>query len=252
MLGDACALRDALVAVRPGNRVAGVTTTSEFYLTAAARLAKELGLPGEVPRTLADCRDKGRLREILGAAGAELPRFAVCAEAVDVVRGVERVGLPCVVKPVDDSGSTDVLLCRTAQQVVEHASRLLARTVNGRGQPRAGRVLVEEYLDGRELSVEMFTVDGEHRIVAVVAKEVTGTPHFVEAQHIVPAPLGDDLHEEVVVTVAKALTAMGIRRGPTHTEVKLTPSGPAAVEINPRLAGGMIPELLRLVTGWTS
>ncbi|MDH6125380.1 pyridoxal-phosphate dependent enzyme [Kitasatospora sp. GP82] len=229
--------------------LAGVATTSEFYVPAVAELTAWLGLAGNPAQAVATCREKGALREALAAAGVHQPRFAFLAEGFgpqDVRAAVEAVGLPCVVKPVDDSGSNGVLRCESAEEVGRQAESILAPVTNGRGLPTARRVLVEEYLDGPELSVELFGAD---HLLGITDKQVTGEPYFVETRHLFPAELAPPLAEQITDTVRRAVAAAGLVLGASHTEVKLTPDGPAIIEINPRLAGGMIPELIRLATG---
>ncbi|MBJ7004498.1 MULTISPECIES: pyridoxal-phosphate dependent enzyme [Streptomyces] len=229
--------------------IAGITTTSDFYVPAAARLARWLGLPGNPAEAVTACRDKSALRALLESAGVHQPRYAVVRDASEVAAAVARTGLPCVVKPADDSGSVNVLLCADEATATAHAERVLAVTTNVRGMPTARTVLVEEYLDAPEYSVEMFTWDGRAECIGITEKSVTGTPHFVEHRHLFPAPLPAETAQRITETVTAALDAAGIRLGATHTEVKLTAEGPAVIEINPRPAGGMIPELIRLATG---
>lgn len=225
--------------------VAGITTTSEFYLVPVATLAAAYGLVGNPPEAMATCRDKSRTRAALAAAGVGQPAWAAVRDPAEVPAAVEKTGLPCVVKPADDSGSNAVLRCATVGAAVEHAAAVLAVTTNVRGQQTAGVALVESYLDGPEVSVEVMTVDGRAHVVGVTAKEVTPGPFFVETGHVFPAAGGGDAAEVAV----RALEATGVRVGASHVEVKLTPAGPAVVEINARLAGGMIPELVSLATG---
>ncbi|MFV8133046.1 pyridoxal-phosphate dependent enzyme [Streptomyces syringium] len=229
--------------------IAGITTTSDFYVPVVAELAHWLGLPGNPVEAMATCRNKATLRETLAAAGVRQPRFAVVREADQVAAAVARVGLPCVVKPVDDSGSTNVLLCADEATATAHAARILAVRTNVRGLPTAGSALVEEYVDAPEFSVEMFSWDGGTECVGITAKSVTDGPHFVEHRHIFPADLPPATAEEITETVRAALDAAGVRLGATHTEVKLTAAGASVIEINPRLAGGMIPELVRRAGG---
>ncbi|HEX6754634.1 MAG TPA: ATP-grasp domain-containing protein [Mycobacteriales bacterium] len=273
---------DALAAL-PGG-LAGITTTSEFYLVPAASLAAAHGLVGNPPEAMATCRDKSRTRAVLATAGVGQPAFAAVRDAAEVPAAVEKVGLPCVVKPADDSGSNGVLRCGTAEEAVEHAAAVLAVTENVRGQPTAGVALVEAYLPGPEVSVEVMTTGGRSHVVGVTAREVTDGPHLVETGHLFPAtgpvgadpvgadppdvdpagadpvgadPVGADpagadpaaAHSAAAAAAVRALAVTGVRVGATHVEVKLTPDGPAVVEINARLAGGMIPELVLLATG---
>jgi len=229
--------------------VAGVTTTSEFYLVTAAVLAAELGVPGNPPDSVSACRDKARTREILGSAGVGQPAFACVRDVGQVSAAVARIGLPCVVKPVDESGSRDVLLCRTEAEAARQVEAILSQRSNTRGQPAAGLVLIEEFIDAPEYSVEMFSADGVAHPVGITAKSVSGLPWFVETGHLYPAPLAEDRARVLEQCASRALAAVGIRTGPTHTEVRLRPAGPAVIEINARLAGGMIPEIIRLADG---
>jgi len=142
-----------------------------------------------------------------------------------------------------------VVLCHTAQQARQHTHCILGQNTNVRGQHTLCTVLIEEYLDGPEFSVEMFTWRGETICIGITRKGVTGKPYFVEHQHIFPATLAPHIASSMQESVRLALEAVGITSGPTHTEVKLTPDGQTAIiEINARLAGGMIPELIRHTT----
>nr|WP_205862708.1 pyridoxal-phosphate dependent enzyme [Planosporangium thailandense] len=229
--------------------IAGITTTSDFYVPVVAELAARLGLPGNPTHAVQTCRNKATLRSTLAAAGIHQPRFAVVSAPAEAAAAVHRVGLPCVVKPVDDSGSTNVRLCATVEEAVTQVTRILAVRTNVRGLPTAGMALVEEYLDGPEFSVEMFSMPGHAMCVGITAKQVTGAPHFVESRHVFPAGLPAADADRITETVRRTLQVCGIELGPTHTEIKLTADGPAVIEVNPRLAGGMIPELIRSVTG---
>ncbi|MFD2122941.1 ATP-grasp domain-containing protein [Streptomyces cirratus] len=226
------ALRTAIQERFRREEIAGITTTSDFYVPAVAGLSRWLGLPGNPQEAMAVCRDKSALRGTLRAAGVRQPRYAVVRDPSQVAGAVARTGLPCVVKPADDSGSTGVLLCTDEATAAAHATRILAVTTNARGMPTARTVLVEEFLDGPEYSVEMFTWDGRTECVGITAKSVTGSPYFVEHRHLFPAPLPAGTAQRITETVAAALEAAGVRLGATHTEVKLTPEGPAVVEIN--------------------
>ncbi|GAA3084292.1 pyridoxal-phosphate dependent enzyme [Streptosporangium carneum] len=247
--GTEAGLREAVRERFSRQQISGITTTSEFYVPLVASLARWLELPGNPPQAMANSRNKARVREVLDAAGVGQPRFAVVRSVAETAAALERVGLPCVVKPADDSGSNDVLLCRTSEEARAHVERVLAVEVNVRGLPTARTALLEEFVDAPEFSVEMFSDGGEHFCVGVTAKTVSGGPYFVERQHIFPAPLETRDRTALEKIATDALTALGIRCGATHTEVRLSAAGPVVVEVNARLAGGMIPELIRLATG---
>lgn len=232
-----------------GGTLAGVTTTSDFYAAMAADVADWLRLPGNTPQAVRTCRDKAALRAALTVAGLSQPRFAAVTSLDAVPAAVAAVSLPCVVKPADDSGSNNVLLCHTLDEVAEQVKVILAITTNVRGQATARTALIEQYLDAPEYSVEMFSWRGQAHCVGITEKHLAGPPYFVETGHLFPAELPLPDGKLVRALVEQTLAVAGITFGPTHTEVKLTGAGPAILEVNPRLAGGMIPELVRLSTG---
>ncbi|MEV4319528.1 ATP-grasp domain-containing protein [Actinocrispum sp. NPDC049592] len=239
---------EAIASRLPG-RIAGVTTTSEYFLEVVAQVAHCLGLPGNPPEAVRRCRDKSATREALAREGVGQPRFVAVRHHRLLTPTLRKVGLPCVVKPVNESGSQDVVLCHSEPQVRAHLRRILSARVNARDQPVPGVALVEEYLDAAEYSVEMFSSAGTATCVGITAKSVSGDPYFVESGHHYPAALSPSPTQQLICLARDALDAVGLREGPSHIEVKLSPSRAAVVEINARLAGGMIPELVRLVDG---
>lgn len=219
----------------------GVSSSSEYFIPLAAAVAAELELPASDVEALNRCRHKDRQRAVLWEAGVEVPLFGVAETAEAACRWARHIGLPVVVKPTTGSGSSGVRLCHTMANVAEWSASLLAIRQNERGQPIPRLVLVEQYVEGPEFSVETF--DGE--AVTVVAKHLGPQPHFVEIGHDVPAPDGG----AVADLAERAVAALGLTWGPTHTELRLSAGGPVVIEVNPRLAGGMIPELVRLSCG---
>jgi S-sulfo-L-cysteine synthase (3-phospho-L-serine-dependent) len=229
--------------------LAGVTTTSDFYLGAVAGLAADLGVPANTPETVTVCKDKVRTRQVLTGHGLLQPRFTAVTQPSHVASAVRKTGLPCVVKPVDGSGSENVLLSATPAQAEQQVALVLAVERNVRGQASAGAALVEEYADGPEYSVETFCVDGTNAYVGITAKHLGELPGFVESGHDFPAVLPAPVAQELAGSARRALDAVGYSWGAAHLEIRLTERGPLVIEINARLAGGMIPELIRLATG---
>ncbi|MEV4714105.1 ATP-grasp domain-containing protein [Micromonospora sp. NPDC049374] len=225
--------------------VAGVTSSSEYFVPVAAGAALRLGLTGPDPVAVERARDKGRQREALLAAGVPVPDFRVIRTPAEAKVVAAELGCPVVVKPVRGSGSVGVRLCRTDREAVEHATRLFATRVNERGLPVEPRVLVERFVSGPEFSAEFF--DGEP--VGLTAKHLGPPPHFVETGHDFPAELEPAAAAALTGCTRAALQALGLTWGATHTELRLSPDGPMIIEVNPRLAGGLIPELVRAALG---
>ncbi len=224
-----------------------VLSSSEYYLETAARAAGALGLPGADPEAIAACRDKWRAREHFEAAGVATPKtFRVTSS--EQARAAWQGG-PAVVKPVCGSGSLGVRLHRQQESYQEHIDELLAVTENERGLAVEPVALVQEFIDGPEFSVEMLGLDGDFKLFGITAKHLGPAPHFLEVGHDFPAPISGELAGAIEAAARAALEAVGMGFGPTHTEVRLRDGEPVVLEINPRLAGGMIPVLIEQATG---
>ncbi|GAA3298957.1 hypothetical protein GCM10020295_35880 [Streptomyces cinereospinus] len=197
-----------------------------------------LGLPGPDGDAVAACRAKDVQRERHRAAGVPVPGFRAVEDAAAAVAAAESLGYPVVLKPVSGSGSVGVRLCRDADNTRQWAHRLL-------DDGAISRILVEEAVAGPEFSVETF--DG--RVVTVVAKHVGPVPYFVETGHDVPAATPGSTTRALGETAVRALSALGLGWGAAHTELRWSVGGPVVIEVNPRLAGGMIPVAVRAALG---
>ncbi|KUL31130.1 carboxylate--amine ligase [Streptomyces regalis] len=228
----------------------GVVTSCDYYLPTVARIAGHLGLPGPGPEAVHNACRKDATRRILADAGLPGPRFAIHEEWADLARAAKEIGYPLVVKPVDLCAGMYVRRVDDEAQLAEAFRALADFPVNARGQRRTSAVLLEELLDGPEVSVETVSYGGAVHLIGVTDKSIGGAPAFIETGHMFPAalPLADiDAAEQ---TTLGALKALGLTDGVVaHTEIKLTSAGPRVVEVNPRPAGNRITELVRHVTG---
>lgn len=229
----------ACAELRRDGGLAGVTSSSEYFAAGAARAAASLGLPGPDAEAVARCRDKSHQRRALAAAGESVPGFRTVMTVADAVIAATTLGYPVVLKPVVGSGSVGVRLCGDTAGVAGWARHLLADAAG------SGPILVEQTVVGPEYSVETF--DGA--VVAVVGKRLAPQPWFVETGHDVPAPIPEVDRDELGAATLRALDALGLGWGAVHTELRRTSAGPVVIEVNPRLAGGMISEAVRAATG---
>ncbi|MFI2506214.1 ATP-grasp domain-containing protein [Streptomyces sp. NPDC018972] len=228
----------------------GVVTSCDYYLPTVARVAARLGLPGPAPEAVESACRKDATRRVLADAGVPGPRFAVHEEWAELARAARGIGYPLVVKPVDLCAGMYVRRVDDEEQLAAAVRALADFPVNARGQRRAPVVLLEELLDGPEVSVETVSHAGAVHVVGVTDKSVGGAPAFIETGHMFPAALPAAAAEAAEQTALGALKALGLTDGVVaHTEIKLTSAGPRVVEVNPRPAGNRITELVRHVTG---
>ncbi|MFD6247041.1 ATP-grasp domain-containing protein [Streptomyces roseolus] len=241
---------DAVVRLAAGLAPAGAVTFSERRLRLTARIAAVCGLPFHSPATAAALTDKLRQRRLLAAAGVQDTRCVPVRGAGDAAEALAEVGLPAVLKPRSGAGSVDTCLVRSPDEL----RSALAEFTGDSG----GAYVLEEYLPGDPsaagpgagdfVSVESVVAGGRPRTVAVTGK-LPLAPPFRETGHVLPAPLAAGLVAELVRLERRALRALGVRHGVTHTEIKLTPDGPRVIEVNGRL-GGHIAEIVQRSQGY--
>ncbi|TDD62700.1 ATP-grasp domain-containing protein [Kribbella antibiotica] len=209
------------------------------------RVADELnhltGLPGNDYALSGARHHKHRMAAALQAAGVDAPRSGTATSVAGAVAWYRGSGLAdVVVKPAASATTDRVRVCRNAEEV-ERAAAGIVGTPNVFGQ-LDDEVVVQEFLAGREFSVNTITVNGVHQIVEswVYTKTRTadGAPIFdFEEPADLNAPDTHAVHEYV----GRALTALGIRTGAGHSEIMLTDRGPLLIDPGARLGGGVLP-----------
>jgi biotin carboxylase len=209
-------------------------------------VGERLGLPGISYETALRATDKLRMRAALSAAGVPSPRFV---EARAVSGSADRggnplaaaceLGFPLVVKPADSMGARG---CRS----VRDAAELERAVADALPHSRTGRVIVEEYVEGPEFSIDAVVVDGEIRIRGLADRHIVFAPYFVEIGHTMPTAARPEIAREVLRVFELGVRALGIERGAAKGDIKYSPRlGTAVVgEIAARLSGGYM-------SGWT-
>ncbi|MBD7963052.1 ATP-grasp domain-containing protein [Fictibacillus norfolkensis] len=232
-------------------QIAGITTTSEFYIHTVSLLAERFDLPGNPAIAVEAVRNKASVRSWLKDATHLYKPWFLTVDSLNQLREKkELLSFPCIVKPVDDSGSNRVVKCETYEAVEKFVLSQLQIERNTRNQPAKRLVLIEEFVGGQEYSVEMFSFEGDHQLIGITEKTVGEGPYFVEMGHVFPAPdLSYEMRGIIKKGALEVLNTMGWRNGPVHLEIKLKDHKMFVVEMNGRLAGGMIPELIRYATG---
>ena len=105
-------------------------------------------------------------------------------------------------------------------------------------------------MQGKEVSVETLSVDGKCTVVQITDKLTTGAPHFVEMGHSEPSMHSEEIIKKIKQVAIEAVNSIGIKDGPSHTEIMITEEGPKIVELGARLGGDCITtHLVPLSTG---
>jgi biotin carboxylase len=244
-LSDDVAVAEALAALAGPD--SGVLTWDETVLEATARAAEKLSMRHMSARSAARCRDKYQTRSLLDAAGLPAVRYGLAHSADEAVEIASSLGFPVVVKPRSLAGSVGVVLAASAEEA--RSAFALASGAGYATLPRGNGVLVEEFLDGPEISVDSVVADGSVTLVHVARKRLGFAPHFEEIGHLVTGWESEPWADAVRDLVVGAHRALGVELGVTHAELRLTAAGPRLVELNGRLGGDLIPLASRCATG---
>ena len=220
-----------------------MTLATDMPMRSVAYACQGLGLPG-IPYSLAlTATDKGKMREVFREKEVPGPWFVLLDKADELGQHLDKLTYPLICKPVDRSGSRGVSLVREPGD--------LARAVDQSAKVGlSGRVILEEFMEGPEVSCEMIVVDGISHLLQITDKQTSGEPFFVETGHSQGSMLPSDQQSQIESVAKQALSALGINNCPAHVEMILTREGPKIVELGARLGGDWIAShLVPLSTG---
>ncbi|MFJ3966380.1 ATP-grasp domain-containing protein [Streptomyces sp. NPDC090036] len=230
--------------VHAGHPFTRIVAFGERDQDKCAVVGEALGLAAHSPRTVGLVYDKQAMRARLREAGIDSTACALVSDAGELRAFLAAHGTPCIVKPGSGSFSKGVALVREEDE----AEAAFARAGGELGDFRGAEVLVEQFHEGPQFSVEAFSEAGEHQIVAITRK-YSDPLTFVELGHVSPADLDPDQQKQVHDYVERILDALGVGSGATHTEIVLGSAGPQVIETHVRMGGDEIPALAHDVTG---
>ena len=220
--------------------VVAVLAGAETGVELADRIAEHMGLRTNGTAMSEARRNKYVMGEAIRAAGLRAVkqlRATAWGEIEAWLNDWNPDPFKVIVKPMDSAGSDDVTLCRSMQDVQTAFGNIMGK-VNGLGLVN-NAVLVQEYLEGQEYVIDMVSRDGEHKVAAIWAydrREANGAGFVCFGQRLL---LADDPHcRELIEYQKKVITALGIRNGPSHGEVKWCKGEPVLVEVGARCHGG--------------
>jgi biotin carboxylase len=229
--------RDGVLALaRTLPALAGVMTAGTDFSAIVAFVAERLGLPGISYETALNASDKGRMRECFRQADVPSPRFTVL-ETTQAMNLNLPFPFPAVVKPVDNMGARG---CRR----VDNLAELQTATEEAFSFSRSGRIIVEEFMDGSEFSLDAVIYQGEITITGFADRHIFFPPYFIEMGHTIPTDIDEQSAAEIIDVFKRGVRALGIKNGAAKGDVKLTQKGVMIGEIAARLSGGYM-------SGWT-
>jgi len=232
------------LAIAKKYKVKGVVTSStERPLLMMARIAEELNLTFPSCDSIKNSTDKYLMKQCFRKAN--LP----CADGILIDRkfnkdNIKKLKFPLIIKPVDNSGSRGVIYCKN---LAELGNKLYETYKYSSSE----KILAEEYIDGKEISVESFILKGKTYILQFTDKITSEPPYNVEMGHIQPSGISSDIQEIISKIISRAVSSLGLDNCICHSELKITKNNkPVLIEIGARLGGDFITSyLVPLSTG---
>lgn len=225
---------DAVVAAAEDYQPDGIMTlATDMPMRGVAKASEKLNLHSINYVTALKATDKSLMIKAFKMFGVPSPWYFDVAsfEELKVLEG--KVTFPCIMKPTDNAGSHGVAKVNSFEELLE-------KYEYSHSNSRHGEVIVEEYLDGPEVSVEVMVVDGKVNILQITDKITTGAPHFVEMGHTQPSQLPHETQQQIREVADMACKSIGIDKGPAHVEMKVTSRGPVMIELGARMGGDNI------------
>lgn len=222
----------------------GITTiASDVAVLTVNYVASHMGLISNPDEYSEVTTNKYLMRKCFTENDVPSPRYTVADQSRNY--NITSFKFPLIVKPTDRSGS------RGVEKVLDPL-QLDAAIARAQKEAFSRAAIIEEFVTGREISVESISYQGQHTILQITDKVTTGDPFFVELEHHQPSTLPEAVQSEVKTIVLKALNALHIQYGASHSELKITEDGDIRViEIGARMGGDFIGStLVRLSTGY--
>lgn len=215
---------------------------SDLAMLTIAEVARNLDLPCFIRSETAEVtQDKIELRSFLTARSISPIKYKRVSSEADLE---EWDSYPAIVKPADSQGQRGVFRADSIREIKAGLESSLS--FSGRKA-----VIVEEFLDGPEVSANAFVIDS-HVVFNEISDRlvVEGYPGGIPRGHVLPTRrcLGETLHMTKTL-VERCIHALGIENGPVYFQIKLTDKGPRIIEITPRLDGCHLWRLIKTVGG---
>jgi biotin carboxylase len=250
-LVDPAAAADAVAAIDATTPIDAIVALDDQGVLSAAYAAARLGLVHNDPQAVAATIDKLAMRTRFARAEVPQPRFVALAAGAsdhDIRALVDALGGDCVVKPTSLAGSQGVIRT-SAEGAVDVVARV--RTIARQaGAEMAPTLLVEQYVTGVEVAVEALLDNGRLDVLTVFDKpDPLEGPYFEETLYVAPSRLDRHDLEAAVAAVRSAVSALGLRHGPVHAEVRVASGRASVIEVAARSIGGLCSRALVFGTG---
>jgi len=242
----------AVLESQRGLPVDGILTVGDRPTVTAAYVARGLGLVHNHPASVEACRNKVRMREVMRDGGVPVPWFRAVPLHPLPEPALLEIEYPCVLKPISLSASQGVVRANNREEFIAGATRLKrlldSPEVLATRERNRDQMIVEGYLQGREVAVEALLTDGTLRVLAIFDKpDPLEGPYFEETIYVTPSRLAAEDQRAIEAMLLNTVRAIGLTTGPVHAEFRLNHQGVWPIEVATRPIGGLCAQALRFM-----
>ncbi|MGC4041443.1 MAG: ATP-grasp domain-containing protein [Flavobacterium sp.] len=224
-------------------KIDGITTiATDICIPTVTYVAEKMRLASNSFKSSILSTNKAEMRKAFEANEVLSPKSMRVSSSENITSSLK---FPLIVKPTDRSGSRGVNKVATEADLKLAVAAAIQESIEG-------RAMIEEFIEGVEVSVETISWKGEHHILAITDKVTTEAPYFVELEHHQPSLLPEEIQQKIKAQTVKALNSLEIEFGASHSEFKINSEGQVyAIEVGARMGGDFIgSHLVELSTGY--
>lgn len=219
--------------------IAVQTVATEKGNITSCYVGNKLGLNCNSYNTSINTHDKSLMKKIFSNNKIKSAAYTQVDEIKNI--NMDKIKFPAVVKASDSSAGRGISMVKNKKELIEAYKESLTKTSNG-------IVIIEEYVEGKQFSVETISYNGKHQIVAITEEFTSGPPFFLEVEHLVPARLSKKMFQKIKNFSFNVLNCFDILYGASHIEIKVLNDDIFIIEIASRM-GGLRDELIEISTG---
>jgi len=214
-------------------KIDGVITAGTDASKSVAAIANALNLPGIRYSSAEAATNKVLMRTTLAKHHVPVPKFKSIWNLQETYKAIDEIGLPVVLKPAENMGARGVIKISKRDEIPSayHHSKKFSPT---------GELIVEEYLEGHELSIDALVWNNHYQITGIADRIIIGEPYFLEIGHNMPSSMPKEILDMASKIMIDAIKAIGITLGAAKGDIKVTKNGIYVGEIAARLSGGFM------------
>lgn len=213
--------------------ISGVLTVGTDASMAVAAVANTLNLPGIKFEDAEAATNKIKMRMRFKEHGVPSPNFLPIWSLSDAKKAGKILKFPIVIKPSDNMGARGVMR-------VDNFNQLADAFKFSKGASPSGELIMEEFMDGPELSIDAIIYNNEITMTGIADRIIEYPPFFIETGHNMPSSLSKDIQESACHVMKLGIRALGIDIGAAKGDIKITKDGPMIGELAARLSGGFM------------